>query len=150
MFSFQLHPLPRGRGGEIGSCVFFLNSLHPLRVAEAAARVRRSKTRFDVLGRRAHFFGARAGPGGISGVASRRPGVENTCQAHTRRARRAVVRDSEFEIRTNVVRELLRGARQHLTKFVPELQNNLLEQAQVNSQVGLGHAFSRCKVKAPS
>ena len=84
MFSFQLHPLgplPRGRGGEIGSCVFFLNSLHPLRVAEAAARVRRSKTRFDVL-----------------------------------------------------------------IKFVPELQNNLLEQA----QVGLGHAFSRCKVKAPS
>ena len=50
----------------------------------------------------------------------------------------------------DVVRELLRGARQHLTKFVPELQNNLLEQAQVNSQVGLGHAFSRCKVKAPS
>ena len=46
----------------------------------------------------------------------------------------------------DVVRELLRGARQHLTKFVPELQNNLLEQA----QVGLGHAFSRCKVKAPS
>ena len=44
------------------------------------------------------------------------------------------------------MRELLRGARQHLTKFVPELQNNLLEQA----QVGLGHAFSRCKVKAPS
>ena len=46
----------------------------------------------------------------------------------------------------DVVRELLRGATQHLTKFVPELQNNLLEQA----QVGLGHAFSRCKVKAPS
>ena len=46
----------------------------------------------------------------------------------------------------DVVRELLRGARQHLTKFVPELQNNLLEQA----QVGLGHAFSRCKVNAPS
>ena len=42
----------------------------------------------------------------------------------------------------DVVRELLRGATQHLTKFVPELQNNLLEQA----QVGLGHAFSRCKV----
>ena len=46
----------------------------------------------------------------------------------------------------DVVRELLRGARQHLTKFVPELQHNLLEQA----QVGLGHAFSRCKVNAPS
>ena len=46
----------------------------------------------------------------------------------------------------DVVRELLRGATQHLTKFVPELQNNLLEHA----QVGLGHAFSRCKVKAPS
>ena len=43
----------------------------------------------------------------------------------------------------DVVRELLRGATQHLTKFVPELQNNLLEQA----QLGLGHAFSRCKVK---
>merc|ERR1719171_2436811 len=34
----------------------------------------------------------------------------------------------------DVVRELLRGATQHLTKFVPELQNNLLEQA----QLGLG------------
>ena len=42
----------------------------------------------------------------------------------------------------DVVRELLRGATQHLTKFVPELQNNVLEQA----QLGLGHAFSRCKV----
>lgn len=43
----------------------------------------------------------------------------------------------------DVVRELLRGATQHLVKFVPELGNHMIEQA----QLGLGHAFSRCKVK---
>ena len=41
------------------------------------------------------------------------------------------------------VRELLRGAREHLVRMVPELSSGVLEQ----SQLGLGHAFSRAKVK---
>ena len=43
----------------------------------------------------------------------------------------------------DVVRELIRGAKQHMASFVPELGQGTLEQ----SQLGLGHAFSRCKVK---
>ncbi|KAJ1453924.1 hypothetical protein M885DRAFT_522772 [Pelagophyceae sp. CCMP2097] len=43
----------------------------------------------------------------------------------------------------DVVREVIRGARAHMTKLVPELCDGVLEQ----SQLGLGHAFSRCKVK---
>mmetsp|Transcript_21018 Transcript_21018/g.66024 ORF Transcript_21018/g.66024 Transcript_21018/m.66024 type:complete len:551 (+) Transcript_21018:74-1726(+) len=42
-----------------------------------------------------------------------------------------------------VVREIIRGARQHASKLVPELGSGVLEQ----SQLGLGHAFSRAKVK---
>jgi len=41
------------------------------------------------------------------------------------------------------VRELLRGARQHASKLAPELGKGVLEQA----QLGLGHAYSRAKVK---
>jgi len=43
----------------------------------------------------------------------------------------------------DVIRELIRGAKQHVASFVPELGSGTLEQ----SQLGLGHAFSRCKVK---
>jgi nucleolar protein 56 len=41
------------------------------------------------------------------------------------------------------VREIARGIRFHFTKFVKPLDNGLLEQA----QLGLGHAYSRSKVK---
>ncbi|KAJ8600757.1 hypothetical protein CTAYLR_006093 [Chrysophaeum taylorii] len=43
----------------------------------------------------------------------------------------------------DIIREILRGARQHLVKLIPELGNGVIEQ----SQLGLGHAFSRAKVK---
>ena len=43
----------------------------------------------------------------------------------------------------DAVRELLRGARMHMGKLVPALSHGVLEQ----SQLGLGHAFSRAKVK---
>jgi nucleolar protein 56 len=41
------------------------------------------------------------------------------------------------------VRELLRGCRTHFTKFVKPLRDGVLEKA----QLGLGHAYSRAKVK---
>lgn len=41
------------------------------------------------------------------------------------------------------IRELNRGIRLHFTKFVKPLQKGLLEQA----QLGLGHAYSRSKVR---
>lgn len=41
------------------------------------------------------------------------------------------------------IRELTRGIRFHFTSFVKQLGNGLLEQA----QLGLGHAYSRAKVK---
>lgn len=41
------------------------------------------------------------------------------------------------------VREIIRGIRVHFTKFVKPLQKGLLEQ----SQLGLGHSYSRSKVK---
>jgi hypothetical protein len=40
------------------------------------------------------------------------------------------------------IKELIRGVRFHFTKFVKPLANGLLEQ----SQLGLGHAYSRSKV----
>ncbi|CAM9101818.1 unnamed protein product [Ectocarpus fasciculatus] len=43
----------------------------------------------------------------------------------------------------DTVRELTRGIRQHFTKFVKPLGNGLFEQA----QLGLGHSYSRSKVK---
>lgn len=43
----------------------------------------------------------------------------------------------------DTVRELTRGIRQHFTKFVKPLASGLFEQA----QLGLGHSYSRSKVK---
>ena len=43
----------------------------------------------------------------------------------------------------DTVRELVRGIRQHFTHFIKPLAGGLLEQA----QLGLGHAYSRSKVK---
>lgn len=43
----------------------------------------------------------------------------------------------------DTIRELTRGIRLHFTKFVKPLGNGLLEQA----QLGLGHSYSRSKVK---
>jgi nucleolar protein 56 len=44
---------------------------------------------------------------------------------------------------TETVKEVLRGIRTHFTKFVKPLQGGLLEQA----QLGLGHSYSRTRVK---
>lgn len=41
------------------------------------------------------------------------------------------------------IREITRGIRHHFTKFVKPLANGLLEQA----QLGLGHSYSRTKVR---
>jgi predicted component of type VI protein secretion system len=41
------------------------------------------------------------------------------------------------------IREITRGIRFHFTKFVKPLANGLLEQA----QLGLGHSYSRSKVR---
>lgn len=43
----------------------------------------------------------------------------------------------------DTVREILRGVRLHLPHFVKELASGNMEQA----QLGLGHSYSRCKVK---
>lgn len=43
----------------------------------------------------------------------------------------------------DTIKELIRGIRQHFTKFVKPLGDGLLEQA----QLGLGHSYSRSKVK---
>jgi nucleolar protein 56 len=43
----------------------------------------------------------------------------------------------------DTIREVLRGVRLHLTHFIKELGNGNMEQA----QLGLGHSYSRCKVK---
>lgn len=43
----------------------------------------------------------------------------------------------------DTVREILRGVRLHLPHFIRELGNGAMEQA----QLGLGHSYSRCKVK---
>ena len=57
---------------------------------------------------------------------------------------KAIAEATGCECRSDdVVRELIRGAKQHMASFVPELGGGTLEQ----SQLGLGHAFSRCKVK---
>jgi nucleolar protein 56 len=45
--------------------------------------------------------------------------------------------------RTGVVQELMRGVRAHFTKFISELKDGDLEKA----QLGLGHSYSRAKVK---
>jgi len=45
--------------------------------------------------------------------------------------------------KSTLVQELLRGARQHFDKFVPELKDGGVERA----QLGLGHSYSRAKVK---
>jgi nucleolar protein 56 len=42
------------------------------------------------------------------------------------------------------IREITRGIRHHFTKFVKPLASGLLEQA----QLGLGHSYSRSKVRA--
>ena len=42
----------------------------------------------------------------------------------------------------DTIKELTRGIRAHFTSFVKPLQAGLLEQ----SQLGLGHSFSRSKV----
>mmetsp|Transcript_21380 Transcript_21380/g.63911 ORF Transcript_21380/g.63911 Transcript_21380/m.63911 type:complete len:502 (+) Transcript_21380:158-1663(+) len=56
---------------------------------------------------------------------------------------RAIAEATGAQCRSDdVVREVARGARAHLNSLVPEL-TGALEQ----SQLGLGHAFSRCKVK---
>jgi nucleolar protein 56 len=39
-------------------------------------------------------------------------------------------------------REIIRAIRQHFSKFIKELDNGLLEKA----QLGLGHSYSRAKV----
>ena len=44
---------------------------------------------------------------------------------------------------SDVVREILRGVRMHLSHFIKELANGNIEQA----QLGLGHSYSRAKVK---
>lgn len=57
---------------------------------------------------------------------------------------KAVAEATGASVRSDdVVREIIRGARQHLSRLVPELGNGVLEQ----SQLGLGHAFSRARVK---
>lgn len=43
----------------------------------------------------------------------------------------------------DTIRELLRGARTHMTKFIKELGDGAAEQA----QLGLGHSYSRARVK---
>ena len=43
----------------------------------------------------------------------------------------------------DTIRELVRGIRTHFTKFVKPLSGGLLEQ----SQLGLGHSYSRSKVR---
>jgi nucleolar protein 56 len=43
----------------------------------------------------------------------------------------------------DTVREIVRGIRNHFTQFVKPLQGGLLEQA----QLGLGHSYSRSKVR---
>lgn len=57
---------------------------------------------------------------------------------------KAIAESTGASIRSDdVVREILRAARQHTAKLVPELGNGVIEQ----SQLGLGHAFSRARVK---
>eukprot|EP00968_Pinguiococcus_pyrenoidosus_P010906 scaffold873_cov252-Pinguiococcus_pyrenoidosus.AAC.4 len=43
----------------------------------------------------------------------------------------------------DIVREIVRGIRQHFTTYISELSKGRLEQA----QLGLGHSYSRAKVK---
>lgn len=45
--------------------------------------------------------------------------------------------------KTPIVQELIRGVRLHLTKLIPELKEGDIERA----QLGLGHSYSRAKVK---
>lgn len=57
---------------------------------------------------------------------------------------KAIAESMGASIRSDdVVREIIRAARQHVARLVPGLGNGVLEQ----SQLGLGHAFSRAKVK---
>jgi len=46
-------------------------------------------------------------------------------------------------VKNKVALELFRGVRQHFSKFIKELKDGDIEKA----QLGLGHSYSRCKVK---